>query len=223
MEKKLSRYIDFSTLRPEMTINDVKAALKQAIKLDCVSVCVRPCDIEYAVDICKGSDTMVGCVLDFPHGSNDKAVKAFMAEDYIKRGVAEIDMVMNYSFAKSDRWDIVKEEIQAVADICHKHSILLKVIFETGYLNDDQIIKATQICIECGVDYTKTCTGFANPVTLHTVKVMNKAANGKIKVKISGPGIYDYETAEQFVDLGSERLGLGYKFAEGILAAENNK
>ena len=97
---KISRYFDTAILKPNMTEEEVKEAIQVGIACDSYSVCVRPCDIDLAVEMCKGTNTVVSCVLDFPHGDSTPEGKAALAELYAAKGVAEIDMVMNIPFHK---------------------------------------------------------------------------------------------------------------------------
>lgn len=86
---KISRYFDSAVLKPNMSEEEVKAAIQVSIDSDSYSVCVRPCDINLAVSMCKGTNTVVSCVLDFPHGDSTAEGKAALAEIYAAKGVAE--------------------------------------------------------------------------------------------------------------------------------------
>ena len=217
-QMEIQRYIDYSTLKPEMTVDEVKGALERAIEDNYKAICVRPCDIEMAVAMCKGTDTVSCCVLDYPHGTGGKEAKKALTEIYAKQGIEEIDMVMNFGLARSGLWDSVGEEITTVTRAAHDNGAIVKVIFEIGHLTLDQIGKATEVCIECDADFVKTCTGFYEPVTEEAVKMMLDTAAGRTKVKASGPGIFDLATAKKYIDLGVERLGIGSAFSDKILA-----
>jgi len=219
---KISRYFDHAVLKPSMTEQEVKDAIQLGIDTDSYSVCVRPCDIELAVEMCKGTNTVVSCVLDFPHGDSTPAGKAALAELYAAQGVAEIDMVMNFGAARSGKWDEVKAGIEGVVKAAKKHNVGVKVIFESCNLTDAEIRKATEISIEAGADFVKTSTGFAaSGASVEAVKAMLETANGRIKVKPSG-GIRNYETAKMYVDMGAERLGVGYGSSAAISEGETN-
>jgi deoxyribose-phosphate aldolase len=215
---EIQRYIDYSTLKPEMTTSEVKEALERALHENYRAICVRPCDIDLAIAMCKGTDTTSCCVLDYPHGTGGKEAKVALAEIYAKKGIEEIDMVMNFGFARSGLWDAVGEEIVGVSRAAHNHGAIVKVIFEIGHLTLEQIGKATEVCVECDADFVKTCTGFHTPVTEEAVRKMLDTAAGRIKVKASGPGIFDLATAQKYVEMGVDRLGIGFAFADQILA-----
>lgn len=219
---KISRYFDSAVLKPNMSEEEVKAAIQLGIDCDSYSVCVRPCDIDLAVAMCKGTNTVVSCVLDFPHGDSTPAGKGALAELYAAQGVAEIDMVMNYGAARSGNWDEVKAGVVAVVKAAKKHNVGVKVIFESCALTDAEIRKATKISMEAGADFVKTSTGFAaSGASVEAVKAMLETAQGRIKVKPSG-GIRNYETAKMYVDMGADRLGIGFSAAKAICNGEES-
>lgn len=217
---KISRYFDHAVLKPNMTEQEVKDAIQLGIDYDAYSVCVRPCDIELAVSMCKGTNTVVSCVLDFPHGDSTAEGKAALAELYAPMGVAEIDMVMNYGFARSGKWDEVKKGIEGVVKAAKKYDVGVKVIFESCALTEEEVRKGTEIAIEAGADFVKTSTGFAaSGASVEAVKAMLEAGKGKIKVKPSG-GIRNYETAKMYADMGVDRLGVGFSSTPVICQGE---
>ena len=225
---KINRYIDHSVLNPAFTNEEVIQYIKEGLKYDVQTVCVRGCDIQLAVEMCKGTNTNVCCVLDFPHAHGGKEAKAALAEIYCRQGVKEIDMVLNYGYVKSAAWDRVEEEIKAVCDITHKNGVIVKVIFETSQITLEEVAKATEVCISANADYVKTSTGFnGQGATEEIVNVMLKTANGRIKVKPSG-GIRDFESAKKFIDMGADRIGVGCtstpKLCDNLQdSGENNK
>lgn len=218
----IARYFDAAVLKPDMTRDEVIAAIQESIRFDARTVCVRGCDIDLALELTKGTNTGVSCVLDFPYGYGGIEAKAAMAEIYAKKGVEDIDMVMNYGHARGGDWDAVRAEISAVCEAAHKHSVVVKVIFETSQLSLDQIRKATEISIEAGADFVKTSTGFnGEGATVEAVEAMLETAKGRCKVKPSG-GIRDYATAKRYVDMGAARLGVGYSGCKAICEGEQN-
>ena len=217
---KISRYFDAAVLKPEMTREEAKAAIQEAIDADSYSVCVRGCDIELAVSMCRGTNTIVSCVLDFPYGYSGAAGKRALAKVYCQQGAKELDMVMNYGYARGGDWDVVEEEIRGVCEEAHAQGALVKVIFETSQLTLDQVKAATETSIRAGADFVKTSTGFNGAgATAEAVRTMLDTAAGRAKVKPSG-GIRDYATAKMYVDMGAERLGIGYASAAAIAKGE---
>ena len=218
---KIARYIDHAVLNPAKTPEEVRAAIQLGIDNDVYSVCVQPRDIEMALSMCKGTNTLVSCVLDFPHGCGGAASKRAAARLYAEMGVQEIDMVMNYGAAKGGDWAAVREEIFGVVEEAHARGVLVKVIFETCELSEDCIRQGVDVCVDVGADFVKTSTGFAaKGATPEAVMTMVSQAAGRIRVKASG-GIRTLEDARAYVEMGAERLGVGFSTVPKLVAAES--
>lgn len=205
----LNRYLDAAVLKPEMTRAEAEGEIRRSVELGVRTVCVRPCDIGVAKDLCNGTETGVCVVLGFPHGSQLTASKAEEARRYIEAGVDEIDMVANYGWARSGLWNLVRDDIAAVAAVCKPASVPLKVIFETAQLEPGVIAPLVEACVEAGADFVKTSTGFNGAgATDEAVQAMVTAAAGRIRIKPSG-GIRDRARALALLAMGTHRLGVG--------------
>lgn len=195
---KLAKMIDHSILHPTMTDEDLRRECEVARKYDVASVCVKPYAVKQAVELLQGSDVLVGCVIGFPAGNSATGVKVFEAEQACKDGAVEIDMVINIGKALQGDWAYITEEIKAITDACHKHKAIVKVIFETDYVNKEtDIVKLCQICTEVGADYVKTSSGFGfvkqangdynyKGATIPVLELMKKSVGPKVKVKAAG-------------------------------------
>lgn len=212
----IARYLDAAVLKPESTQEEMAAAIQACIDLQAFSVCVRPCDIEPAKQLCEGTSTKVCVVLGFPHGDQLPESKADEARRYVALGVDEVDMVANYGWAKSGGWDQVQADIAGVVAVTKPAGIPLKVIFETAQHDTPTIERLVEVCVEAGADFVKTSTGFnGEGATEAGVKTMVATAAGRIQVKASG-GIRNREQAEKFIALGATRLGVGWTSCAGL-------
>ncbi|MCH2155138.1 MAG: deoxyribose-phosphate aldolase [Opitutales bacterium] len=217
----LSRYLDAAVLKPEMTRDDARVAIQTCVDHTARTACVRPWDIALAKDLCAGSETDVCVVLAFPHGATLSASKADEAARYIDLGVAEIDMVVNFGLVRSGDWGGVAEDIEAVSSVTRDAGVPLKVIFETFFLQEAEIIRATEVSITAGADWVKTSTGFAGGgATVEAISAMLMAADGRIQVKASG-GIRTAEQAQAYIDMGVTRLGVGYSSCAALCNGES--
>lgn len=195
---ELAKIIDHSILHPTMTDDDLKRECEVARKYNVASVCVKPYAVKQAAEILKGTDVLVGCVIGFPAGNSSIKVKVFEAEEACKDGAVEIDMVINIGKALQGDWEYITQEIRSVTEICHRHNSIIKVIFETDYINkESDLIKLCHICTETGADYVKTSTGFGfvkqaggdynyKGATIPVLELMKKSAGPKVKVKAAG-------------------------------------
>ena len=208
-QQEVAATIDHAVLKPELTDADLKQHAAMCIAERVFSMCVKPCDVKMAAALLKDSPVKVSCVLSFPHGADTTATKVFQAQQAIKDGVDEIDMVMNIGKFMSGDFDYIKNDIQAVVEIAHQHKVLVKVIQESGHLSPEQIAKACEIACEAGADFVKTSTGFGpGSATPESIAIMVKSVGNKMQVKASG-GIRTWDEAVAYLEQGADRLGVG--------------
>ena len=201
---QLAQYIDHTALTAEKNEQDILTLCNEAIEHGFYSVCINSGYIPLAKEKLAGSNVKICTVVGFPLGANLTSVKVFETQESIKAGADEIDMVINVGWIKSQKWDTVKQDIQAVFNACN--GTPLKVILETCLLTKDEIVKACEICKEIGVAFVKTSTGFnKGGATVEDVALMKQTV-GNIGVKASG-GVRDTETALAMIKAGATRIG----------------
>jgi deoxyribose-phosphate aldolase len=213
----LKSYIDAAILQPNLTQQSVQTALARCLEMEIFSVCVRPCDLVMARQLCSGRATQIGTVLGFPHGLQLSATKLAESQQLIALGAQELDMVANYAWALSGEWAAVESEIQEIAATTRTANVILKVIIETAQLDTEHLQKFVEICHRAGADYVKTSTGFNGAgAQYEEVRKLVEFAAGAIKIKASG-GIRDQASAQKFIELGVSRLGISWSTCAAIL------
>lgn len=201
----LSKYIDHTNLKPTATASDITKLCKEAIEQKFFAVCVNGTHINLAKESLQDSEVKLAVVLDFPLGAGHIDLKGATAEYYSKIGADEIDMVINIGKAKEQDYDYIRDEINQVKSRIGDK--ILKVIIETCYFSDDEIIALSKAFAKTDADYIKTSTGFGTAgATLDHVKIMKAHIKPDQKVKASG-GIRNRETAMAYIDVGAERIG----------------
>lgn len=224
-EKELARYIDQSVLKPEFTVEEIRKYIKEGIDYGCATVCVNPSSMDIAAELTKGTETKICVVCDFPFGLSTTASKVLQAESYCRRGdIYELDIVSNYGLLKSGKWEEFTADIQAVTEVCHKYGTAVKVILETDALTKEEMIAGTTAVVAAGADFVKSSTGFFTGAdcvgaTNEVVRTMMEAGEGKVKVKGSG-GIRTREHFLELIDMGIDRMGVGYKSTPVVLKAD---
>ena len=208
---------DHTLLRVDCTAGEIAALCDEAIRYSCASVCIPPCHVAGAKRY-VGDRMKICTVVGFPNGYCTTAAKAFEAEDAVKNGADEVDMVINLSMVKDGEWDAVKNDILAVRRATMGK--VLKVIIECCLLTDEEKVKLCEIVSECKADFIKTSTGFSKGgATPHDVALMREHSAPEVRVKAAG-GISSLEDAEEFIRLGAERLGTS-RIVKIAIAAEN--
>ena len=190
----LNRYIEHTILKAKATFSDIDKIIDEALKNNFLGICIPPCYIKHAKEKLKNKNIKLVTVIGFPLGATESDVK--------------VDMVINIGFARSNRWDLVEEDIKKVREATSNK--VLKVILETDYLNDDEIKKACEICVKQKADYVKTSTGFAKNgvgATIEKIKMLSSLVKPYgLKVKASG-GIKTKEDALSLIEAGADTLG----------------
>lgn len=200
--------IDHALLKPELTPAEVEATCRELATDEIWSVCVRPSDVALARAAVEGHSTRVCTVIGFPHGTTSTAAKVAESRQALADGATELDMVLNIGRLRGGDLDAVRDDIAAVVEVGHGAGALVKVIFETALLDEDQLVAACRASEEAGADFVKTSTGFhpAGGATVHAVEVMHAAVGGRLGIKASG-GIRNTATALAMIGAGATRLG----------------
>ena len=201
----IASYIDHTALAADTPIEKINTLCNEAIEYHFASVCVNTCRVKECANKLKNSDVSVCTVVGFPLGAMSTKAKAFEAEEAIRDGADEIDMVVNIGWLKDSKDDLVLKDIQTVKESCGDK--LLKVIIETCLLTEEEKIKACALAKKAGADFVKTSTGFSKGgATVEDVALMRKTVGKELGVKASG-GIHNYEEAKAMIDAGATRLG----------------
>jgi len=203
----IAQIIDHSLLRPELTEEDVRKGCEIAKKYKVATVCCRPSEVVLVKQLLQDSDVKTTTVVGFPHGYNKTETKVFEAEQAIKDGAVELDMVINIGRLLDGDYDYVKNDIRAVVETAHSHSVMVKVIFENFYLTDEHKKAACRLSEEAGADFVKTSTGFAGGgATIEDLQLMRASVSENVQVKAAG-GVRDLEMALKVREIGCTRFG----------------
>lgn len=201
----LAQYIDHTLLAADASREQIATLCREAQEHGFYSVCVNSGQVPHAAQLLAGQKVKVCAVVGFPLGAGLTASKAFEAAQAIAAGAGEIDMVLNIGALKEGLLEVVRDDIDAVKQACG--IVPLKVILETCLLDDEQKIRACEICRELNVAFVKTSTGFSRSgATVEDVALMRRVVGADISVKASG-GVRDYATAVAMIEAGATRLG----------------
>lgn len=182
---EFAKHLDLAYLAPNLQKADIIEACEIAKKYHVNAVNVNSCWAELVVEQLKGTDVGPSAVIGFPYGAMSTASKLFELEEMVKIGCTACDMVVNVGAVKDKNYELVRHEISEFVRICGD-TCDTKLIFEVGFLTDEEIAEVTKICCECGVTYVKTATGSQEFPTTEQVKIMKDNLSGNTKIKVSG-------------------------------------
>jgi deoxyribose-phosphate aldolase len=185
---RLVAAIDYSDVL-SITANqeDVRTACRTAREYRFRAVVAFPQHLGVLVDELKGTGVLAQIPVGFPCGGGTTRVKCFEAEEGLRRGASDLDMVMNIAAFKAGDYRRVAEDISEVLGVARPFEVPFKVIIEIGALTEAEKIAAAKLVADSGANFVKTCTGFGpGRVTIHDVGLIREAVGQRIGIKASG-------------------------------------
>lgn len=220
MVSSLASIIDHTLLKPEATATDIDRLCREALEYKFAAVCVNPWWVSRAAERLKGSNVRVCTVVGFPLGVTTTEAKAAETKEAVGDGASEIDMVMNIGAFKSEDFQGVEEDVRAVVRAAAGRTV--KVILETGLLDEGEIRRACELAKAAGAYFVKTSTGFGpGGATAEAVRIMRGTLGREMGVKASG-GIRSLAAVKKMVAAGANRIGTssGVAIMKELMAGE---
>jgi len=203
--ESIAALIDHAILKPELTDDEVAADLDLAGRWGVFSVCVRPSDIARSVARLDGTGVATGTVIGFPHGTTSTAAKTAESRRALEDGASELDMVLHIGRLRSGDLAAVTDDIAAVVAVAEGR--VVKVILETAYLSDEQVVAGSKAAEAAGASFVKTSTGFAGGgATMHHLQLMREAVSPAVRIKASG-GVRGLDILLAMRAIGVDRFG----------------
>jgi deoxyribose-phosphate aldolase len=209
--------IDLSAVRPDTTEPDVRAMVEVAKGHRCFCATTLPIYTLLAKELLADHPAIrVSGNVAFPSGGATRATKIAEAQELLRMGCDELDMVIHPGLLCSGRDQAVLDDVRGVVDVAGRAPV--KVILECHYLSDDEICRGCELCIRAGAAFVKTGTGWApTGATVERVALIRSFVGDAIGIKAAG-GIRSLETLQQMYQAGARRFGIGYRSAQQILA-----
>lgn len=200
---KINKYIDLTLLKATATSQDIINLCETAKQYSVKSVCVNPSYVPLVKEQLLGSDVLTCTVIGFPLGATTTNSKVFEAQEAINNGADEVDVVINVGKIKEHAIDYLTNELTEL----RKLSTTIKIIVETCYLSNEEVVMMTELCDDLNLDFIKTSTGFGTGgATEEDIKLMHQNITGNLKIKASG-GIKTNEQAVTLIEAGASRIG----------------
>jgi deoxyribose-phosphate aldolase len=205
--EQFAKVFDMAVLKQDTQEAAIREACKTAREYNLAALYTTPCWSHIVASELKGTDVRAGAGIGFPYGTNTSKAKFIEMEETLKLGCTALDMVINIGALKDKNYDLVKNEIKQLVNVCGKDA-LAKIIYEVCFLTDEEIAVLTQICCEYGADYVKTATGSEGLPDVKHLKVIKANLSGKTKLKLSGvPRQFTLAACLWMLDMGVELIG----------------
>jgi deoxyribose-phosphate aldolase len=205
-EIHLAEFIDHSLLSPVATPEQVAQWCDQADRFNFPAVCVYPMYVRQAAELLYNKHPQVCTVIGFPTGATTSAVKLYEAEEAVENGATELDVMINLAWLKMGKTNELHREL---AEICETTGQLVKAVIETHLLTDAEKALAAEVCMDAGVAFLKTNTGWCGAATVADVRLLKSVTKDRIGIMAAG-GIQTVEQATELILAGATRLGTSY-------------
>jgi len=204
-KNEIARMIDQTQLKPDVSLDSIESICLEARLFDFATVAIHPCHVPFAKGLLEGSNSGITAAIAFPYGAWSAEMKEYEVKDAIKNGATDLDFVINVGALKDKKYDILKREGEILRKITEGR--ILKSILEVCLLTEEEVVKASEIYSQAGVDFVKTSTGFLKPPTPEIVKIIYETVKSAgTRVKAAG-GIRTPEDAKKMIEAGATRLG----------------
>ncbi|MCU0566930.1 MAG: deoxyribose-phosphate aldolase [Oculatellaceae cyanobacterium Prado106] len=202
----LAEFIDHSFLNPSATPEQITQCCEEADRFGFPTVCIFPTFVVQATEILHNKHPQICTVIGFPTGAHTTATKLFESQEAIEHGATELDVVINLGWVKSGNTESLYKEM---AEICQETGKTIKAILETSVLTDAEKKMAAEVCMDAGVAFLKTSTGWFGGATVADVQLLKEITKDTIGIKASG-GIRTPDQAIALILAGATRLGTSY-------------
>lgn len=201
----LERHIEHTLLAPEAGSDDFARLCDEALEHGLLGICVPSAWVSFCVAR-VARRALVVTVVGFPNGAVLTSAKAEEARAAVEAGADELDMVVDVGRLREGDVRAVARDVEAVVRGCAGRP--LKVILETGLLDDAQKRLGAELAVAAGARFVKTCTGMPGrgAATVHDVGLLRGAVGPDIGVKASG-GVRSARTALDLLGAGATRIG----------------
>lgn len=214
----LAQLVDHTNLHADASNEDMIKLCDEAKKYHFKMVAINQVQSKICHEQLKDTDIDVGAAISFPLGQTTIESKLFDTKNAIENGANEIDYVINITELKNKNYDYIEKEMSEMVAICHKNSVLIKVIFENTYLTNEEITTVAQIAKKVKPDFIKTSTGFGpSGAKVEDVKLMKSVVGDDVLVKAAG-GIRNSDDFIAMISAGADRIGTssGIKIIEAL-------
>ena len=205
--RQVSAMVDHTNLKAYATKEDFQKLCDEAMRYGFKSVAINSYPVRMCREMLEGSDVLTGAAIGFPLGQMTIESKVAEAANAVKDGAQEFDYVLNVGRLREHDYAYIEEEMRQMTALARENGICCKVIFETCYLNKEEIIEAAKIASRVKPDFVKTSTGFGSGgATAENVRLMKENCGPDVQVKAAG-GIRSWESAREMIEAGATRLG----------------
>ena len=214
-------FVDITSLNPTDSVASITEFVEKINKFDTkfeilphpAAICVYPKFVQTVKDNLVEDLEIASVAGGFPDANTFIEVKVAEVAMAVMEGATEIDVVIPSGMVFNGEFEEIYDELSEIKASCRDAK--LKVILETGVLNDPVLIKkAALVAMNAGADFIKTSTGKVSVgatydavyVMAKTIAEYNALNNVKVGLKVAG-GVSTTEQAVSYYTIVASVLG----------------
>lgn len=214
-------FVDITSLNPTDSVASITEFVEKINKFDTkfeilphpAAICVYPKFVQTVKDNLVEDLEIASVAGGFPDANTFIEVKVAEVAMAVMEGATEIDVVIPSGMVFNGEFEEIYDELSEIKASCRDAK--LKVILETGVLNDPVLIKkAALVAMNAGADFIKTSTGKVSVgatyeavyVMAKTISEYNALNNVKVGLKVAG-GVSTTEQAVSYYTIVASVLG----------------
>jgi len=214
-------FVDITSLNPTDSVASITEFVEKINKFDTkfeilphpAAICVYPKFVQTVKDNLVEDLEIASVAGGFPDANTFIEVKVAEVAMAVMEGATEIDVVIPSGMVFNGEFEEIFDELSEIKASCRDAK--LKVILETGVLNDPVLIKkAALVAMNAGADFIKTSTGKVSVgatydavyVMAKTISEYNALNNVKVGLKVAG-GVSTTEQAVSYYTIVASVLG----------------
>ena len=203
IDKDLIKRMVLAPLTTETTASDIIQFSKDIEGLEPYSVLVD----EYYIPLAKElmPDRKIGTIIAYPFGGFTTEMKVEMTKKAVALGCSEFDIGAQYSYIKSGRFDLAKDDMLKVVE-ASQGKLDIVGMAQVGQMTLEELEKICKMFLECGIHIVKTNSGMNQGSTvIEHISFMRRVFGDTLEIEVSG-GVRTGDDAYRYIDAGVNRV-----------------
>lgn len=207
----LAKFVEYTILKPDTTLNDVIRACEQAIRSGFAAVCIPPPFVRDARRVLgERNKVRLATAVGYPMGFAAISAKSEEIKRAIDEGADDVNAALNLTQVKSKLWNNVSRDIDGLALATQSKGGILKLNLECSLLTQEELQKVCELAAESGIPWLQANSGFfGNGASKEILQVLRQTAGGQVKIMAMLDNEHSVSVAQSLLDTGADRLGAG--------------
>jgi len=201
---KIPSILEYTLVKPDTTIQEVRKVCENAITLEFAAVCVPPYFVKEAARLLKDSRVRLATVIGYPYGYATIAGKVEEIKRAINDDVDELNVAINLCAVKNGDWTVVHNDIESMTRAAHLKGKRIKIFIELDLLTKKELEKVFVTCKKAEADFVMISVANEAEDLIETIKSV-KLNLSKVKLAVYSQQ-FKRNDFQKLLDAGVNRI-----------------